>query len=62
MADIEKLRQIAAGLNIPLVQRHIFLCAEQTKPKCCTYEAGAEELAVSGGHILILLKQPVSGC
>jgi (2Fe-2S) ferredoxin len=45
MADIEKLRHIAAGLNIPRVQRHIFLCAEQTKPKCCTYESGAEAWA-----------------
>ena len=62
MADLEKLQHIAAALNIPRVERHIFLCAEQTKPKCCTYEAGAEELAVGGGHILILLKQPVSGC
>jgi (2Fe-2S) ferredoxin len=45
MADIEKLRQIAAGLNIHRVQRHIFLCAEQTKPKCCAYDAGAEAWA-----------------
>jgi (2Fe-2S) ferredoxin len=42
MPDIARLQQVAAGLNIPRVQRHIFLCAEQTKPKCCTYEAGAE--------------------
>ena len=24
------------------IQRHIFLCAEQTKPKCCSMEAGVE--------------------
>ena len=45
MPDIARLQQIAAGLNIPRVQRHIFLCAEQTKPKCCTYEDGAEAWA-----------------
>ena len=45
MPDIARLQQIAAGLNIPRVQRHIFLCAEQTKPKCCTYEGGAEAWA-----------------
>ena len=45
MPEIARLQQIAAGLNIPRVQRHIFLCAEQTKPKCCTYEAGAEAWA-----------------
>ena len=39
MAD---LTQIAAGLNIPTIQRHIFLCADQAKPKCCTREAGIE--------------------
>jgi (2Fe-2S) ferredoxin len=41
-ADPERLSQIAAGLMIPQVRRHIFLCAEQTKPKCCSYEAGVE--------------------
>lgn len=42
MADRERLEQIAAGLQIPTVRRHIFLCADQTKPKCCTREAGLE--------------------
>jgi len=42
MADTPRLQQIAAGLNIPTIQRHIFLCAEQTKAKCCTPEAGSE--------------------
>jgi (2Fe-2S) ferredoxin len=27
-------------LNIPNAERHIFLCADQTKPKCCTKEDG----------------------
>jgi (2Fe-2S) ferredoxin len=42
MADRERLTQLAAGLNIPTIRRHIFLCAEQTKPKCCSLEAGVE--------------------
>lgn len=42
MADLERLQQIASGLNIPRVQRHIFLCSDQTKPKCCAKEAGLE--------------------
>jgi (2Fe-2S) ferredoxin len=45
MSDTAKLRQIAAGLNIPQVRHHIFLCAEQTKPKCCTGEVGSEAWA-----------------
>lgn len=40
MADRERLAELAAGLMIPQVQRHIFLCAEQTKPKCCGFEDG----------------------
>jgi (2Fe-2S) ferredoxin len=30
----------ALGLN--RIQRHIFLCADQTKPKCCSKEVGLE--------------------
>ncbi len=42
MADRERLTDLAAGLMIPRVRRHIFLCAEQTKPKCCGMEEGVE--------------------
>ena len=38
----ERLTQIAAGLNIPQIRRHIFLCCDQTKPKCCSKEEGLE--------------------
>lgn len=40
MADREHLEHLAAGLYIPQVRRHIFLCADQSKPHCCTREAG----------------------
>src|SRR5215472_12948257 len=42
MPDRERLAEIAAGVGIPGVCRHIFLCADQTKPKCCSREAGIE--------------------
>jgi (2Fe-2S) ferredoxin len=42
MADIERLTQIAAGLGIPGIERHIFLCCDQSKPKCCSRESGLE--------------------
>ncbi|HTP33480.1 MAG TPA: (2Fe-2S) ferredoxin domain-containing protein [Candidatus Acidoferrales bacterium] len=42
MPDRESLAQIAAGLGVPSIRHHIFLCADQTKPKCCTKEAGLE--------------------
>ncbi|XGW00496.1 MAG: ferredoxin [Leptolyngbya sp. BL-A-14] len=30
------------SLGLPQIQRHIFLCADQTKPKCCDKEVGLE--------------------
>ena len=30
----------AATIGIPVARRHIFLCAEQTKPKCCDKDRG----------------------
>jgi len=38
----EKLAEIARGLGIPGARRHIFLCCDQTKPKCCEKERGLE--------------------
>jgi (2Fe-2S) ferredoxin len=38
----ESLLERAADLKIAGIRRHIFLCADQTKPKCCTREAGIE--------------------
>ncbi len=31
---------IVTTIGIPVARRHIFLCAEQTKPKCCDMERG----------------------
>jgi (2Fe-2S) ferredoxin len=33
-------QKIAETIGIPVARRHIFLCAEQTKPKCCDMERG----------------------
>ena len=30
----EALARVAAGLGIPAARRHIFLCCDQTKPRC----------------------------
>ncbi len=42
MKDKKHLTHIAAGLSIPTIQRHIFLCADQSKPKCCSEEESSE--------------------
>jgi (2Fe-2S) ferredoxin len=53
------LASTAASLGIPGIQRHIFLCADQSEPKCCPREASLAsweflkkrlaELRLSGG-------------
>lgn len=39
---MDELRQCVESLGIEKCSRHIFLCADQTKPECCTREAGLE--------------------
>lgn len=36
----KRLRKKVDKLHIESVKRHIFLCADPTKPKCCKYEVG----------------------
>jgi (2Fe-2S) ferredoxin len=38
----ETVRQIATSFGVDRIRRHIFLCADQTKPKCCDLEVGLE--------------------
>ncbi len=38
MDNQDRLEAIAEGLSIPRAQRHIFLCADQTTPKCAPRE------------------------
>ena len=33
-----RLRAVAASIGVPQARRHIFLCADQTEPKCCDRE------------------------
>ncbi|SMO68295.1 (2Fe-2S) ferredoxin domain-containing protein [Fodinibius sediminis] len=41
----KRLRKKARELHIGKIKRHIFLCADQTKPKCCKKEIGLEAWA-----------------
>lgn len=57
MSDLTSTAEV---LGIGKIQRHIFLCADQTEPKCCAKEAGLEsweflksrlkELGLAGGR------------
>ena len=39
-APMNDLRGCADALGLEKIERHIFLCADQTEPKCCAKEAG----------------------
>ncbi|MGF1486313.1 MAG: ferredoxin [Prochloraceae cyanobacterium] len=38
----ETIIEITEKLGIPQIERHLFLCSDQTKPKCCDKEIGLE--------------------
>lgn len=40
--EMRELERVARELGIDRTRRHIFLCSDQTKPKCCSREAGLE--------------------
>jgi len=37
---MQELQQKIQKLHLADIKHHIFLCAGQTKPKCCSYETG----------------------
>jgi (2Fe-2S) ferredoxin len=37
-----ELKHRAEVLHLAEIKRHIFLCCDQSKPKCCDYEAGMQ--------------------
>ena len=39
---MRKAREKAEELGVPRIRRHIFLCADQTEPKCCDRERSLE--------------------
>lgn len=42
MTERERLQRIAESLGLGGTRRHIFLCCDQTKPKCCDKGASLE--------------------
>jgi (2Fe-2S) ferredoxin len=59
----DDLRNVVETMGLARYARHIFLCADQTEPKCCAKEAGLEsweylkrrlkELNLVGPHPLV---------
>ena len=44
MAD-EQLEKVSAALGLEKIERHIFLCADQSEAKCCDKASGLESWA-----------------
>ena len=40
MGQWESEQRVAITIGVPVARRHIFLCADQTTPKCCEKERG----------------------
>ena len=38
--SLESQRRVAAAVGVAAAARHIFLCCDQTKPKCCGKDRG----------------------
>lgn len=38
--EIARQRAIAHSIGVGVIRRHLFLCCDQTKPKCCDKERG----------------------
>ncbi len=38
----KRIRKKAEELHIHTIKKHIFICADQSKPKCCRHETGLE--------------------
>jgi (2Fe-2S) ferredoxin len=36
----ESQKNVAGTIGVPVARRHIFLCCDQTNPKCCDKERG----------------------
>ena len=49
--DAERI--IAQSIGVPVATRHIFLCCDQTKPKCCDKERGL----AAGDYLKARLKE-----
>jgi (2Fe-2S) ferredoxin len=40
--NLSELRRVAGALALGHTKRHIFLCADQSKPKCCDHANGLQ--------------------
>ena len=49
--DRQKARDVAQKIGLPVAKRHVFLCCETQKPKCCSAEAMTESWEFLKGRL-----------
>jgi len=49
--DRQKARDVAQKIGLPVARRHVFLCCETQKPKCCSAEAMTESWEFLKGRL-----------
>jgi len=55
----DSLTEIIENLGLAKIQRHVFLCADQTKPKCCAKQTSIEAWEYLKNRLKVLgLDQP----
>lgn len=47
----QKARDVAQKIGLPVARRHVFLCCETQKPKCCSAEAMTESWEFLKGRL-----------
>lgn len=57
----DSLKQRVELLHLGEIKRHIFLCCDQTKPKCCSKEVGLESWAYLKERLKELNLTPETG-
>ena len=50
----DRLQETVRNLAIEKIERHVFLCCDQTKPKCCDRDASLESWAYLKARLLEL--------
>lgn len=58
----ETQRRAAEAVGLPSVRRHIFLCCDQTKPKCCDKERSLEAWSYLKSRLKALGLSEAGGC
>jgi (2Fe-2S) ferredoxin len=49
--SLERIQRVATEIGVPVAKRHIFLCCDQTEPKCCDRDRSLEAWTFLKGRL-----------